>query len=156
VEIIRRNNITLIESVNYARYKVIEYDATTNFCKAVPYEDDDSIPLLKDAAEDDQRYKDLLMSEVFELKNTWFDYNKKINSVLTVLPQEILNRYDMVVKSLQPPVFDMGKYQETTRFIDVFNEISYKMAHYYFSVFQALFSKNNDSVKPMISEFLRL
>jgi hypothetical protein len=26
------------------------------------------------------------MSEVFELKNTWFMYNKKINSVLTILP----------------------------------------------------------------------
>ena len=96
------------------------------------------------------------MSEVFELKNTWFLYNKKINSVLVILPQEILNRYDMVSKSLQPPVFDMSKYAEGTRFIDIFNEITYKMAQYYFSVFQALFSKDNDSVRPMISDFLKI
>jgi len=68
------------------------------------------------------------MSEVFELKNTWFLFNKKINSVLVILPQEVLNRYDIVSKSLQPPVFDMGKYPAGTNFIDIFNEITYKMA----------------------------
>ena len=30
------------------------------------------------------------------------------------------------------------------------------MSQYYFSVFQTLFSKNNDSVKPMIAEFLQI
>lgn len=48
----------------------------------------------------DPKYKDLLMSELYELKNIWFMFNKKINSMLVVLPQEILNRYDMVAKTL--------------------------------------------------------
>jgi hypothetical protein len=34
----------------------------------------------------DSKYKDLLMSELFELKNLWFLYNKKINSMLVILP----------------------------------------------------------------------
>ena len=100
IEIIKKNNITIIESNSNRRFRVQDYNSTTNFCNAIPYEDEDSIPLLKDPKESDQRYKDLLMSEVFELKNTWFLYNKKINSVLVILPQEILNRYDMVAKSL--------------------------------------------------------
>lgn len=100
IDIIKKNNITIIESNSSRRYRVHDYDSTTNFCNAVPYQDEDSIPLLQDPKESDQRYKDLLMSEVFELKNTWFLYNKKINSVLVILPQEILNRYDMVAKSL--------------------------------------------------------
>ena len=96
------------------------------------------------------------MSEVFELKNTWFLYNKKINSVLVILPQEILNRYDMVAKSLQAPVFDMAKYPSDQKFIEIFDEITYKMAQYYFSIFQAIFSKDNESVRPMISDFLSI
>lgn len=100
IEIIKKNNITIIESNNNNRYKVLDYNATTNFSQAVPFLDDDSLPLLQDPNENDQRYKDLLMSEIFELKNTWFLYNKKINSILVILPQEILNRYDMVAKSL--------------------------------------------------------
>jgi hypothetical protein len=48
----------------------------------------------------DPKYKDLLMSEIYELKNIWFMFNKKINSLLVVLPTEILNRYDMVAKTL--------------------------------------------------------
>ena len=100
IDIIKKNNITIIESNSSRRYRVHDYNSTTNFCRAVPFEDEDSIPLLQDPQESDQRYKDLLMSEVFELKNTWFLYNKKINSVLVILPQEILNRYDMVAKSL--------------------------------------------------------
>lgn len=86
IEIIKKNNITIIESNSSRRYKVHDYDSSTNFCRAVPFEDEDSIPLLQDPEETDQRYKDLLMSEVFELKNTWFLYNKKINSVLVILP----------------------------------------------------------------------
>lgn len=30
--------------------------------------------------------KDLLASELFELKNLWFTYNKKINQLLMILP----------------------------------------------------------------------
>jgi hypothetical protein len=100
IEIIKKNNITIIESNSSRRYRVLDYNSTTNFCNAVPYEDEDTIPLLKDSLQDDQKYKDLLMSEIFELKNTWFLYNKKINSVLVILPQDILNRYDTVSKSL--------------------------------------------------------
>ena len=61
------------------------------------------------------------MSEIFELKSTWFQYNKKINSVLIILPQEILNRYDMVSKSLMPPVFDMSNYPADLKFIEIFD-----------------------------------
>ena len=156
IEIIKKNNITIIESNSNKRYKVLDYDSSTNFSQAIPFEDEDSIPLLKDPQENDQRYKDLLMSEVFELKNIWFLYNKKINSVLVILPQEILNRYDMVAKSLQPPTFDMGKYPTNAKFIDIFDEITFKMAQYYFSVFQAIFSKDNESVRPMISDYLKI
>jgi hypothetical protein len=156
IEIIKKNNITIIESNSNQRFKVLEYNGASNFSQAVPYEDEESLPMLKDPNEDDQRYKDLLMSEVFELKNTWFLYNKKINSVLVILPQEILNRYDMVAKSLNPPTFDMGKYPVDAKFLDIFDEITYKMAQYYFSVFQAIFSKDNESVRPMIADFLKI
>jgi hypothetical protein len=86
IEIIKKNNITIIESNSSKRFKVLDHDANSNFSTAIAYEDEDSIPLLKDVDESDQRHKDLLMSEVFELKNTWFMYNKKINSVLVILP----------------------------------------------------------------------
>jgi len=156
IEIIKKNNITIIESNTNKRFKVLDYNANTNFSQAVPYDDEDSLPMLKDPQENDQRYKDLLMSEIFELKNTWFLYNKKINSILVILPQEILNRYDMVAKSLQPPGFDMGKYPTDAKFLDIFDEITYKMAQYYFSVFQAIFSKDNESVRPMIADYLKI
>lgn len=90
------------------------------------------------------------MSELYELKNMWFLYNKKINNLLVILPQEILNRYDMVAKTLQMPVFDVSKYPVNNSYIDTFNEIVYKMAQYYFSVFQAIFAKDNESVRPQI------
>ena len=86
IEIIKKNNITLIESNSSKRFQVLEYDPNTNYSMAVPYKDEDSIPMLRNPREDDQKYKDLLMSEIFELKNTWFMYNKKINSVLVILP----------------------------------------------------------------------
>ena len=62
----------------------------------------------------------------------------------------------MVAKSLQPPTFDMGKNPIDTRFIDIFDEITYKMAQYYFSVFQAIFSKDNETVRPMTSDYLKI
>jgi len=79
--------------------------------------------------------KDLLNSELFELKNLWFTYNKKINQLLMILPQEVVNRYDMVMKSLQAPLFDINKYPETNTYVEIFDEIVFKMAHYYFAVF---------------------
>ena len=77
------------------------------------------------------------MSELYELKNIWFMFNKKINSMLVVLPQEILNRYDMVAKTLQPPTFDISKYpaEGGSSYLDTFNEIVYKLGQYYFSIF---------------------
>lgn len=44
-----------------------------------------------------------------------------------------------MAKSLATPVFDINKYQNADDSIEVFNEIVYKMAHYYFNVYQALF-----------------
>lgn len=52
-----------------------------------------------------------------------------------ILPTEVLNRYDMVLKSLLPPVFDTYKYPTETKFEDIFDEAVYKMAQYYFTVF---------------------
>lgn len=86
------------------------------------------MPKSSNSTEIDPKYKDLLMSELFELKNLWFMFQKKINSMLTILPQEILNRYDMVAKTLQPPVFDIAKYPIENNFIETFNEVVYKMA----------------------------
>jgi hypothetical protein len=99
--------------------------------------------------------KDLLSSELFELKNLWFQYNKKINQLLMILPQEVLNRYDMVVKSLQPPVFDGEKFPPETEYLSIFNEVVFKMGQFYFAVFQAIFSKDNESMRPMLTSFLQ-
>ena len=66
----------------------------------------------------------------------------------------MLNRYDIISKSLQPPVFDMGKYPTDAKFIDIFNEITFKMAQYYFTVFQSIFAKDDESVKPLVMDFL--
>jgi len=46
---------------------------------------------------------------------------------LAILPQEVLNRYDMVSKTLQPPVFDATRYSPEAP-ADMFNEVIYKMA----------------------------
>lgn len=97
-----------------------------------------------------------MQSEVFELKNLWFTYQKKINQLLVVLPTEILNRYDMVAKSLIAPVFDQTKTAPDTSFHTFFNEIIFKMAQQYFSVYQTIFAKNADIVKPLIADFLAI
>lgn len=81
-------------------------------------------------------------------------YNKKINQVLMVLPQDLINRYDIVAKSMQSPVFDMSKYPPEKNFMEIFDKIVYRMAQTYFGVYQATFSKDNESVRPMISDFL--
>ena len=91
----------MIQSNTSKRFKVNEYDSSTNFCMAEPFEDtplSESFKMSGDGVKLNQ--KDLLASELFELKNLWFLYNKKINQLLMILPQEVLNRYDMVVKSL--------------------------------------------------------
>jgi len=73
-----------------------------------------------------------------------------------ILPSEILNRYDMVAKSLVPPIFDQTKYPPLTDFNMFFNEIIFKMAQHYFSIYQTIFAKNADLVKPMIADFLTI
>jgi len=161
VFISKKNNLTMIESASSARYRIESYDQVTNFCEAAPFED---MPLTetfgtevgKDkTSQVNLNQKDLLSSELFELKNLWFTYNKKINQLLMILPQEVLNRYDMVVKSLQPPVFDSEKYNPETEYLDIFNEVVFKMGQFYFAVFQAIFSKDNESMRPMLTSFLQ-
>ena len=104
----------------------------------------------------DENYKDLLSSEIFELKSSWYLYNKKINQVLMVLPQDLINRYDVVAKSMQNPVFDMSKYAPEKNLLQIFDQIVYRMAQTYFGVYQATFSKDNESVRPMVAEFLSI
>ena len=95
--------MTLIESGSSKRFRVLEYNSDTNFCKAEPFEDsplDEAFGMDKSSSGIELNQKDLLASELFELKNLWFVYNKKINQLLMILPQEVVNRYDMVIKSL--------------------------------------------------------
>ena len=154
----KKNNMTVIESTESYRFKVQDYDASTNFAKGVPVNDvtlEDAFGTGNNKSGLELNQKDLLASELFELKNLWFTYNKKINQLLMILPQEVVNRYDMVMKSLQPPLFDINKYPEGAAYLDIFNEIVFKMAHYYFAVFQAIFSKDNDGMRPMIYSFIQ-
>lgn len=158
IEISKKNNITVVESNSHRRFKIKSYDEATNFCQAIDYEDvrPTSGEGKKEAIAQD-KFRDLLTSELFELKNIWFLYNKKINSVLSILPQEVLNRYDMVAKTLTAPVFDVTRYPHDEKDLAlIFDEIIYKMAQYYFSVYQAIFAKDNDAVRPSIAEFLKI
>ena len=61
----------------------------------------------------------------------------------------------MVVKSLQPPSFETSKY-DSKGLPEQFNEAVFKMAQFYFAVFQAIFSKDSESMRPLIAQFLRL
>lgn len=136
IEISKKNNITVVESNTHKRFKVVSYDEASNFSQAEEYEDlKPTVGKGKDGISQD-KLKDLLNSELYELKNIWFTYNKKINSVLAILPQEVLNRYDMISKTLSPPVFDVTRYPHEEKDLSViFDEITYKMAQYYFSVY---------------------
>jgi len=70
----------MIESFASQRYRVNQFDSTTNFCQATPFEDTDlEITFGKSKEGAEVNPKDLLTSELFELKNLWFTYNKKIN-----------------------------------------------------------------------------
>ena len=103
----------MVESNTHRRFKIKSYDEATNFCTAEDYEDTTALTMGKNGkleSPGEEKFKDLITSELFELKNIWFVFNKKINSVLTILPQEVLGRYDMVAKTLQPPVFDVTRY----------------------------------------------
>lgn len=71
IDIIKKNNITIVESNNNRRFKVKSYDELTNYCLAEDYVDEFTTFTKKeeDSKEQDSRYQDLLMSELFELKN---------------------------------------------------------------------------------------
>jgi hypothetical protein len=63
----------------------------------------------------------------------------------------------MIQKTLSAPVFDVTRYPEEEKDLNlIFDEITYKLAQYYFSVYQAIFAKDNDTVRPSISEFLKI
>jgi len=142
IKVVKKNNMTYISSSTTNRFKIKEYHAATNFANCEPYLD-------KEIGEQ----RELLASDVVELKQLWFTFNKKINQLLQVLPTEVVNRYDMVVKSLQPPSFDMEKSADQS-YDKQFDEIVFKMAQFYFAVFQALFSKDSESMRPPIAVFL--
>ena len=137
IKISKKNNVTSIESENTRRFRVLDYDPVSNFCMAQEFSDIHlASEFQKEGTEGVKlQTKDLLQSDLFELKNLWVTYNKKINGLVMVLPTEVLNKYDMVVRSLQPPVFDSYKQPEGTKFEDAFDEAVYKMAQYYFAVF---------------------
>lgn len=85
----KKNNMTIIESTESSRFKVEEYDAGSNFAMVVPVEDvtlDEAFGTGKNKSGLELNQKDLLASELFELKNLWFTYNKKINQLLMILP----------------------------------------------------------------------
>lgn len=82
-----KNNMTMIESFSDQRYKVVDFDSKSNFCSAIPFEDKDLKEVFGESKEGvELNQKDLLASELFELKNLWFVYNKKINQLLMILP----------------------------------------------------------------------
>jgi hypothetical protein len=158
IKLTKKTNQTVIESDSTRRFRVLEYDPETNFCMAEPFED---TPITESFGMDTSQTgaslssNDLIASEMFELKNLWHFYNKRINQLLMILPQEVLNRYDLVIKSLQPPIFDVAKYPAKMERVDIFNEIVFKMGQYYFAVFQAIFTKDNDSMRPMLVSFMQ-
>jgi hypothetical protein len=64
---------------------VKSYNELTNFCVVEEYSDESQLSGIENGGIE-SKYKDLLMSELFELKNMWYLYNKKINSLLVILP----------------------------------------------------------------------
>ena len=89
ITVAKKNNMTIIESQNSSRFKITDYDSATNFANVEGVED---VTLNEAFGTEDNKsglelnQKDLLASELFELKNLWFTYNKKINQLLMILP----------------------------------------------------------------------
>jgi endopeptidase La len=110
--------------------------------------------LVSETCPDKSHFEDLINSEITDLKNVWFQFNKRMNSSLMILPSEMLNTYDMVVKTLPVPNFEMYRYRNEVSLYELFNQITCKMAHYYFSLFQALFSKDQKDMKIQMRQFL--
>ena len=70
----------MIESHNTKRYRIKDYDGETNFAMAQEFSDlsfDHTFGKSKEGA--DLNPEDMLAAELYELKNLWFVYNKKIN-----------------------------------------------------------------------------
>jgi len=46
ISINKRGNVTFVESNTNKRFKVLEFDSKSNFCKAVPFEDESGLPIM--------------------------------------------------------------------------------------------------------------
>ena len=108
---------------------MLSYDPKTNFCRAIPFDDNVPEPILTNKSEfmeeftkdetaepteeetalvtETKQMKDLMTSEIHDLKNTWFVFNKKMTTALSVMPAEMMNTYDMIAKTLPVPSFDL-------------------------------------------------
>lgn len=89
ITVSKKNNMTMIESEGSERFQIDEYDATSNFANVVPVADvtlNEAFGTEETKSGMELNQKDLLASELFELKNLWFTYNKKINQLLMILP----------------------------------------------------------------------
>ena len=100
IDIMKENNNVEIVSSTNKRYRVLEYDPKTDMCEAVPFEDDET-QMMPDL----DKYNDLLMSEINDLKDLWITFSKKMNFMLDVqiLPKEIEARYHKNVKGIEAP-----------------------------------------------------
>ena len=147
VELVKKNNLNYVESKNFRRYTVLSFDETSNFCDA-----QEVVDQLGELSSEQQQ--NLVLSEMHDLKRAWYAFNKKMNSLLGVLPQEGINAYDMLLKSLPLPSFEIHKYMERNLF-QIFREVTFKMAHYYFSLQQTLFSNSSDIQKELVNDFLK-
>ena len=83
IEIVQNNNIPVVQSNSCKRFKVKSFDELTNTCTAEEYEDE--VMAFSDEG-NTSKEQDLLMSELYELKGMWYQYTKKINSLLVILP----------------------------------------------------------------------
>jgi len=133
------SNMNVVESKSFKRYKVIDFNEKTNFCKAVEFEDrtyrvrnseGEKVDMrieeifVNDQCLDKSHFEDLINSEIADLKNTWFQFNKRMNSALMMLPSEMINTYDMVVKTLPVPNFEMHRYRNEVSLHELFNQIT--------------------------------
>ena len=95
-------NVHVVENKAFRRFKVLSYDPKTNFCRVVSFTDDlpreiigsensnfneDLTNSFKDELNEDERdalmiqtkqVEDLMVSELNDLKNQWFVFNKKM------------------------------------------------------------------------------
>lgn len=112
INIMKKDNLLRVESVNTRRFRVIDYLPQTNYCMAQEFEDRS---IESQFGQSDHMEgvkldsKDLLQSDFYELKSLWLSYHKKMNQLLGVLPADLLNKYDLVVKGIDQPSFDIHR-----------------------------------------------